>query len=476
MSAAEVLVPTEEIRHYFWKRGDLSWKRDSLQEKITKRIRETPGECHAVICSRQIGKSWNIDTIALEECIKAALTHKGILVRVLAPTLKMVFDIVRDNLAKICVDAPPGLIVPTKSDLRWLIGGKSQLRLGAMERAHVDRNRGGNADIIIFEEGGFVNSEDYKYAVESVIGPQLLRSGGREYHISSISEDEYHYLHTTIMPKCDALGTLSSYTVYDSPSLTPDQVHKAIERSGGVSSEAFRREYLNEIIRSHSLTVIPEFSEELHTAEFDLPEHYNPLIAIDQGGKKDKTGGLSIVYDFARDTVLVWNEFQLDANTPTGVMVDSSLALEAELYWYKKTPSRVADVPGQVQVDLLNDYDYQLAVLHKDDADAQLQALRLLFTKNKIKIHKRCKNLIGALKTGRYNDKRTDFERTEAYGHLDILMALVYGNRMLDRHTNPYPPVSYKESQLFVPSRAQKSELEALAKELVPFNPMRRAR
>jgi len=475
MPASDVIT-REEICHYLWRKGDLSYKRDSLQIEITERIRNTPGDCHAVICSRQIGKSWNIDLIALEECIRFANENKGILVRVLAPTLKAVFDIVRDNLAKICADVPPGLIVPTKSDLRWLIGGKSQLRLGPLERAHVDSNRGGNADIIIFEEGGFVKSDDYEYAVESVIGPQLLRSGGREYHISSISEDEHHYLHTTIMPKCEAIKTLSSYTIYDSPSLSEDQVRKAIERSGGAQSEAFRREYLNEIIRSKSSTVIPEFSEAEHVRDFTLPPYYNALIAIDQGGKRDMTGILSVVYDFANARTLIWNEAQLDANSPTGVMVKRATDLESELNWGGQLPKRVADVPGQVQVDLVHHYNYILGILNKDDADAAIQSLRLQFQTGKVLIHPRCKNLIGCLKTGRYNDKRTDFERSALYGHLDILMALVYGNRMLDRHTNPYPKITAKEDQLFIDRKDKNAELEKLAKAFAPYNPMRRSR
>lgn len=439
-----------EIRHYLWSIGELSYKLDSLQEQIKNKVETVPGDCHAFICSRQIGKSWTVDVIALELAIKAALKNKGILVRILAPTLKQVYDIVRDNLAKICADAPPGLIVPAKSDLRWLIGGKSQLRIGALERAHVDSNRGGNADIVIYEEGGFVSSDEYQHAVESVIGPQLLRSGGPEYHISSISEDENHYLHNVIMPRCDSLGTLSSYTIYDSPSLTPEQVDKAIARCGGIESEAFQREYLNKIIRSRSLMVIPEFDSAIHVGDFEIPRHYYTTIATDTGGSKDKSAGCVLISDFRNDRVLVVEDFMLDANTPSAEIVLAARKIEshAQLDYHERL-SIFADAPPQMLLDWLNQFGYLAQLPLKDDLQAALNALRLVFQQNKIIIHPRCKALIGCLKSARWNNNRTDFVRNDAFGHADPLMGLVYGNRSVNRTANPYPKIIPRHDDQF---------------------------
>ncbi len=462
-----------DIRHYLWSIGELSYKLDSLQEEIKNKVETTPGDCHAFICSRQIGKSWTADVIALELAIKAAIAHKGILIRILAPTLKQVYDIVRDNLAKICADAPSGLIVPAKSDLRWLIGGKSQLRIGALERAHVDSNRGGNADIVIYEEGGFVSSDEYQHAVESVIGPQLLRSGGPEYHISSISEDENHYLHSTIMPRCEALGTLSSYTIYDSPSLTPEQIDKAIARCGGVESEAFQREYMNKIIRSRSLMVIPEFDEKLHVGEFEMPRHYYSVVSTDTGGSIDKTAGCISIADFKHDKVLVAEDYLLEINTPSSEIIAAASNLEhwAQPDYYDRL-SRFADAPPQMLLDWLNQFNYMAQLPLKDDLQAALNALRLGFQQCKILIHPRCKDLIGCLKAARWNNRRTDFVRTEAFGHVDPLMALVYGYRSINRTANPYPAfIPSHDDQMRNPSINRIDKDQDLADALVPYQP-----
>lgn len=434
------ITPWSEIYFELWRRGELSYKLDSLQKQIKNKVENQTGDCHAFICSRQIGKSWTADVIALELAIKAALINKGILVRILAPTLKQVYDIVRDNLAKICADAPPGLVVPAKSDLRWLVGGKSQLRIGALERAHVDSNRGGNADIVIYEEGGFVSSDEYQHAVESVIGPQLLRSGGPEYHISSISEDENHYLHNIIIPRCEQLSTLSSYTIYDSPSLTSEQIQKAVDRCGGVNSEAFQREYMNKIIRSRSLMVMPEFDVELHVGEFGIPRHYYSVIATDSGGSKDKSAGCIAIIDFKHDKLLICEDYMLDPNTPSSEIVQAARVLEK--YAQPDYPDRLAvfaDAPPQMLLDWLNQFGYSAQLPLKDDLQASLNALRLMFQQCKILIHPRCKDLIGCLKAARWNNLRTDFVRTPAFGHIDPVMALVYANRSANRTANPYP-------------------------------------
>src|SRR5258706_11356829 len=160
-----VLTPPA-ARQALWKTGLLDWKLHSTQLKIHKVVYENPADEILIFSSRQLGKSFWSVIYALEECLR----KPGSIVRIVAPTIKQVADIVNDNLGPICQDAPDGLVARQKSEYRWQIG-ESSLRLGAMERAHVDANRGGNATLIILEEGGSVSSEDYQFAVQSVFSP-----------------------------------------------------------------------------------------------------------------------------------------------------------------------------------------------------------------------------------------------------------------------------------------------------------------
>lgn len=464
-------VPITTVTDELWARGDLSYKLDSLQQSIRHKINTTYTDKVCILSSRQIGKSYLACVVAIEFCIK----NPGTTVRILSPTIKQVSDIVNDNLAKIVLDAPEGFVQRQKTEYRWQIGA-STLRLGSLERSHVDSNRGGNCSVAFFEECGFLDSEDFRYAINDVIGPQLLRASGREIHISTPSLDEFHILHTDIATKCQLDGTFFKHTVYDSPSIGPEQIQKAIDRCGGENTEAFRREYLAEIIRSSTLMVVPEFNEAEHVREFDLPEHYNPLLSMDMGGTRDKTGVVTAVYDFRNGKTLVFNEHMWPANTTTDIIVEQCKALEAELFWYNKTPERWADIPGQLQVDMINSHGYFVRVPHKSDPETAINNLRLEFIQGKVLVHPRCRNLIACLKTARYDDKRKDIVRTETFGHADILMALVYANRMLDRSSNPYPKIQLDhDTQIFVPHRTKPSGMDAVARQLSPYDPRRRA-
>jgi hypothetical protein len=223
--------------------------------------------------------------------------------------------------------------------------------------------------------------------------------------------------------------------------------------------------------------VIPEFDEARHVTEYPQPEYYKALVQLDLGGTVDKTAILSCMWDFDRQRLMVWDEALLNPNTPSSDVVARSRALENGLNWRGEQPYICGDMPGQLQIDFNLEYGYRIIVPAKDDRDAQIANLRRMFQLDKIIIHPRCKFLIGNLKTARYNKRRDDFERHSIYGHCDPLMALVYANRMIDRVGNPYPGRTYnRDTQLLVPYRAKRDDnLEQLAKELVPYNPLRGA-
>ena len=417
-----------DIKAHLWKLGTLYWKLDSLQKNIRETLLKTKDKRVCILSSRQIGKSY----VSLCYAIEYAIKNPGIIVRYLAPTLKQCHDIVADNFAKIIADAPNGLIVSNKSAYRWKVGS-SEIRLGALERAHVDSNRGGNAKLVIYDECGFVGSEDFQYAVESVMSAQLLRYGGREIFISSPSDNPEHYLHDAIMPECEGNGTLFRYTVYDSPSVSDDQITKIIENCGGEDTDAFKREYLAQIVRSADTLVVPSFDEGIHVKKIDPIHGAIMHYQADWGGVRDKTVFLLMAYDYFRDVVQVYDERAFDSNTPTSEVMDAMEEWEAEHH----NLSRSIDCPGQLQVDLVQEYDLDFKIPNKADWQAKINQMNVHFTLGKIEIHPRCQFLIKTLKGGRFNKQKTDFERTRALGHCDALAALADGIRELPRD-NPY--------------------------------------
>lgn len=471
-----------------WYRGSLSWKLDALQRRISEIVKSNPqAKKICLLCSRQIGKSfWSV-----AHSMEGLIANPGTITRIVAPTLSNCHDIVNDNLARITSDAPEGLVNKRRSEMRWEFGNGSSLRLGALERAHVDdMNRGGNASLIIYEECGFVKGDDFLYGVNSVLGPQLLRSNGREIFVSSPPEDPDHPLITTIKPECESLGTFFAFTVLDSPSITPQQiveaavrsgcdltkefidavkdgkvvsanVHDWARRTGSTFSDAFKREFLAEVIRPTTLMVVPDFSDTVrHVAAFDDPMACNWSVTIDWGGVRDRTVALLHTYDYMANLDLIRDERAFPPNTPTADIV-SSLRAAWDHY---RIETKWADVHGQTQVDL-EQLGYSVNIPQKSDWLGSVQAMAVKFTLNRILIDPRCQFLRKSLKAGMFNRSKTDFERSEKLGHCDALAALMYAVRSQDR-SSPYVN-QYGNRNLFTRESKDPGEMD-LAKALSP--------
>lgn len=412
-----------------WVKGNLQFKLHSGQQIIWQQLASTKEQEALLFISRQWGKSYLSACYALSYCLK----HPRSIVRIAAPTLKQAKDIVSDNLGPICADAPAGLIQPLKSEYRWKVG-QSELRLGVLERANVDSLRGGNAKLVICEEGGFVSSDDYDYALRSVIGPQLLRSGGQLIHVTTPSEEPDHYIHTEVYPRCEIAGTKFEFDVYSNPQLTDEQIGKAMVLAGGEDSPAWRREYLVKIVRDSASVCVPEFSSE-HIFNSEPPEHAVWGIFSDFGGVRDKTSTLFACWNFQDAVLEVHDERFHEPNTDTDTIVSAIRDMVGD----RPFKQSYMDAPGQLLVDLRYKHKFEALLPLKDDFEAGINAVRLAFGQGKIRVHERCKFLIATLKGATFNKQRTDFARSLSLGHMDALAALIYANRMIDRSTNPVP-------------------------------------
>lgn len=458
-------VDVDELVNFFWSEGDLEYKIDDLQKRIGDTVRGSyqDSKKFCILSSRQIGKSYWVMTFALEYLIR----NPKKICRVIAPTREKCEEIVEDNLNVILNDVPEGFIARSTTKNRWNLWNGSSLRLGALERQYVDKNRGGNASLIIYEECGFVSGDDFNYGVNSVIGPQLLRSKGHEIFVSSPSEQPDHPLHTKIAPVCEMMGTLFQFMVFESPSISdsaiveaaersstiltsdfvrevrakvaegpkvyPEDVHAMARRYGIKISDDFKREYMAEVIRPTNLMVIPTFHERSCVIDFKKPSVMNLTVVIDWGGVRDKTVALLMGYDFNGDKDLFFDERVYDCNTSTDIIVEDLKKWEDEY----EIQTRWADVPGQLQIDLQEKWDYPVHIPAKSNWMGSVNTMAGRFSMDKVLIHPKCKFLIASVRGGMFNKTRTDFERTDALGHMDALAACMYGIRCQNRD-NPY--------------------------------------
>lgn len=428
-----------EIKAELWKRGILSWKQHTGQRIIYKALRALGSDVRepVILCSRRWGKSYLGVLMAIEDCLAAP----GRQVFIVGPSLKQTRRIITPLIQEVTKDAPKGLVKQTKSELTWAIG-ESTLIIGAFDTA-LESFRGLRADAIYLEESGLANPEDYDYILKSVLRPTLMHSRGKMYHLTTPPrEGEAHPFVSNTLPMATLNKCLYTFTIEDNPLLSKEDIEAEIDSVGGRGSEHCERELFCRILGSDR-RIIPEFNEAIHVKEIQPPAYTFFLTSIDFGGVRDNHAILLTYFDFENNRFHILDERWLEVNTGTTDIIAAGREMEAanKVVWLKGTPKRITDAPGQTQVDIKRlGYECTPPEKGKDSVEDGIQALRVAFLKEAILIHPRCVHLIQTLKFGLWDRLRKDFLRTDALGHCDMIAALSYAYRHIDRHNNPFPP------------------------------------
>lgn len=299
-------------------------------------------------------------------------------------------------------------------------------------------------------------------------------------------------------------GTYRMKTIRDNPMLTEEEVETEEARSGGADSPACQRELYCVPVRDPEDSVVPEFNEIVHVVPpGKVPDYAHAYVGMDPG-MRDPLGLVWGFWDFERAKLVLQSSFA-ERNCSTAraavVMKERERALwgtehrdaEADdaarlawltgrtdvqpekaplqaaagatltgdgrlwhppegalVYWddaseqFKPNPYvRISDVDPRMVGDLLGEHGISFGITAKDDAEAQLNAVRNMFRLGKIEVWDTPENqahLVPQLRSGQWNEKRTDWDRTPTLGHLDCLAALIYLLRNVNRGKNPTPP------------------------------------
>lgn len=413
-----------------------------------------------ILAARRFGKSFLGFILCLEHCLR----YPDSITRFIPPEIEQAKMIAMTTMGKIMRDCPPGLIEPKKADNAWLVGENSWIFLGGFDSQR-DSQRGGEASLIVADEAGLTNEFQYRYMIRSVLKPQLLTTKGHMLHMSTPPPNLDHPFLTDTLMLAEAEGRSHTFTIHDNPMLDEEQKAEAIKDCGGEDTEEYQREYLCRRVKSQTRSVIPEFGDH-NVVIFEKPEYARWIISLDNGGVRDLTCVVLGFYDFKRAKKCIWDELKFDINTSTEdiAMGIAKMLAEHEVYpqdWY-------GDASGQTLIDLNSIHKMNFLLPNKDDVDASINAVRMVCKSGKLEIHPRCDHTIRTLNYGLWNEKRTDFLRTQTLGHNDAIMAVCYLNRMMDTTENPYPEVIYNRETTFY--RPKPSSQEELARALVPKN------
>lgn len=432
------MITKDIATQYLWALGNLAYKLWPQQEIIYYTIRNFPQNIQnvVVLCARQFGKSVLGCLLAQEDCLR----NPNIVVMIIGPTIKQTRSIVRPRMKMLMQDCPEGLVRFVKSEDTWYFANGSELKLGGFD-TNSGSERGKTLYKVYIEEIVESNPDSYLDFLRSDLGPALTHSKHAQIiYLTTLPKIPDHPFCLETVPEAEANGAFFKFTIDDNKKLSKEQYDACVKLAGGRDSPDFKREYLCEQIRDHSLVLAPEFDEKLHVKDIHLPEYAHLWIGGDVGGIRDKSVFLLMAYDFPRAKILVLDERSYNPDTGSQEMVLGAAAMEKqyEVPARIKLISRWVDSDGQLRVDLMHQHSYPVALPRKDELEATVNQVRVAIARCEVEISPNCKLLIRTLRSGTFNKTKTDLDRTSVLGHMDAFMALAYGIRHANR-SNPFP-------------------------------------
>jgi hypothetical protein len=458
MSRKKKEISVDEAKAALWRQGVLDWKLTEVQKIIKKGILEDTNKISVVLCSRRLGKSFLMCTMALEQC----LLQSGSVVKFVFPKQKDVKRNILPLMRQILEDCPEDVkprYMEADKVMRFPHNG-SEIQFAGSDSGNIEGVRGGFSHLNIFDEIGF--ADDVTYGVRSVLSPTTKTTGGRTVLVSTPSRSENHAFITDWVLPYQAENRVKTFTLYDNPNFTPEIVAEIIaEYPKGVDDVDFKREYLCVISRGAENSILPSFTSEnekiIVTDQFTRPVFYDAYVGLDVGGS-DLTAVVFGYYDYLNATLVIEDEVVMGKEVNTKKLAELIREKENELW---KNPIDLSPMPPYLRVsdnnnlilltDLQRDHGLIFIPTRKDNREAAINSLDVAISQHKLIIHPRCTHTIYHMKFAEWNKTRTAFKNLKDSpsgqikgGHADALAAIIYLHRNIIKSKNPYP-IGYGE-------------------------------
>ena len=430
-----------------WAKGILTFKLEAVQKELYDCFHNSKGKITVWSCSRRLGKSYALLCIAFEKCLQKPHT----VVKYIAPTQKMVKNIIRPLIVEILKDCPKPLRPELKaSENRYVFANGSEIQMAGTDSGHAEGLRGGSSDLCIVDEAGFCS--DLRYIIQSILIPTTTTTRGKII-LSSTPPISQDHEFEEYRKEAEFAGNYLKKTVYDGvgPRLTDKDIQDIIDSyTGGARNLDFRREYMCEIVNDEKYMVVPEFTGELE-AEIIKPwkrAAFADYYVAGDIGAKDLTVYLFGYYDFKEAKLVIEDEFVLNGQEKSfttddlarGIKEKEALVCINPVTKEQEKPYlRISDNNLIVINDLHKLHGLTFIPTAKDDAEAALNNMRIMLKERRVIINPRCKTLIFHLRNATWKKGKTEFARSPDAGHYDAVDALKYMVRNINTTRNPYP-------------------------------------
>lgn len=442
-----VVAAAEEAVAELWRRGSLNHKRHATQRRIKRAIDASSHQSHYLLCSRRLGKTYELVLEAFETCIQ----KPGSRVLFLAPWARNASEISEDTAVQILADCPPDLRPEFKSQTKeFHFKNKSIIRVKGVNGEHAQYLRGGAADLVILDECGLMN--DLRHVISDVVMPMTMTTNGRVLLATTPPRSPGHES-KIIFDEHNDVGACSRFTIVDAPHIDDTRKAAYLVRAGEKQarvdsilrgelepeSTTAKREYFCQFVTDADTAVIPEFAE----AKAEIvktpprPHYFDSYVAMDPGFN-DKTGILYAYVDFQKHQLVIEDESLLSRAATPDIATEIKKKEEA-LWGLQKPVMRVCDIDLRLIADLWSLHGLNFQKAEKVDSDAGINLMRTMVKARQIIINERCQRLITQLENAVWDSKGNDLDRTEADGHFDLVAALKYLCRAINWQRNPFP-------------------------------------
>lgn len=479
----ELKIDKKQAIHALWRKAILHWKLDANQLEMYNFARKTDHKIIVIGSSRQLGKSFFLTTLAVEECLRTPYS----IVKFIAPKVKDIRRIIAPLIREVTQDCPNDLKPEFKTQenvFRFKNG--SEIQLAGTDNGHAESIRGNKAHLCIIDEAGFC--DDLDYIVNSILIPTTTTTNGKIIMASTPSKAPDHDF-MRFFNHAEAEGRSIKKTIYDNPRLKPEDIDRLATALGGKDSVDFKREYLVQMITSEDDAVVPEFNEELKSVivkEWIRPPHYDAYVSMDIGGT-DFTAVLFAYYDFINSKLIIEDELLFNGKKVLTDNIAEGIKKKESALWYNKYTNepnppymRVADNNNPILLnDLVDKHQISFITTLKDNKEAALNNMRMLLRSERIIIHPRCRSLIAHLQGAIWNKDRSKYARSADKGHYDLVDACVYLCRNVNLQKNPYPNgYQYNGKEMFFIDKEAKEPTtqfeNSLRNMMLQRNPMRK--
>lgn len=430
-------IPTQaELTRARWLRGRLDYKLHEGQRRIQAKYDEHLSQLFVGECARQFGKTYLEAKLGLATAfskpkarIKIGTAFHTDLVEFLLPAFDAVMEDCPEDLRPIYKSQKSKFIIPHND---------SEIKLVGLDRKP-NGLRGNVIDLIILSEAAFIKR--LKYLYESIIIPATThRPDCRVVMLTTPPETPDHEF-LEFVQRAQLTNSYCKFTIFDNPMVDEVTIQRLKTESGGENSTTWKREYLCEHITDANLAIIPDWDDK-YVQEVPRDEFYPFYYKYESMdlGVRDHTAVIFGYYEYLKGRLVIEDEFIVSGPELTTEVLQKKIREKEIQLWGGKTYLRVSDNNNPLLLqDLSHLHKLHFIPTDKGRLDEMVNTVKMMVRDGGIIVHPRCKQLIGCLKYGIWDNKRDKFARSNVFGHFDALAALIYLVRNLNKSTNPIP-------------------------------------